>query len=72
MKKKRTLLVLEYPSGKVGKGKHTSTLVESVLTPEQYERRYYRGKEHFRTEHAIEVYELKRPYYDHIKKKWVK
>jgi len=72
MKKKRTLLVFEYPSGIVGKGRFIGKMVESVLTPKQYERRYYRSKEHFRTEHAIEVSVLQRPYYDYVKKKWIR
>ena len=70
--KTRTLLVLEYPSGIVGEGKHKSKLVKSVFTPKQYEKRYYGSSEHFQTENAMKVYELKRPHYDHIKKKWVK
>lgn len=59
-KKTKKLVVFEYPSGIVGKGKHITKFVHSSLTPKQYEDRYYRSNEHFRTEHAIDVYELKK------------
>jgi len=58
-KKTRTLLIVEYPSGIVGKGVFKSKLVESVLSPKQYEKRYYGSNEHFQTENAIKVYDVK-------------
>jgi len=51
--------VLEYTSGTVGSGPYKSKLVNSLLTAPQYERRYYGSNEHFQTENAIEVYDLK-------------
>jgi len=58
-KKKRTLIVLEYPSGTVNRGKPKSKIVKSILTPKQYEDRYYRSDDHFKTENAIWVGEVK-------------
>ncbi len=59
-KKTRKLIIFEYASGIVGKGNTITKIVKSVFTPKQYENRYYRSNEHFRTEYAIDVYELKK------------
>ena len=54
-KKGRTLIIIVYPSGVVGKGKSRIVKKRSVLTPAQYKERYYRSEEHARTEYAISV-----------------
>jgi hypothetical protein len=54
-KKRKKLIVYLFPSGIVGKGKPKVKIVTSVLTPKQYEKRFYHSSYHFRTEYAIEV-----------------
>ena len=54
-KKRKKLLIYIYPSGIVGKGKKQTKIVTSVLTPKQYEHRFYGSSYHFNTEAAIEA-----------------
>ena len=54
-KKRKKLLIHIYPSGIVGKGKKQTKIVTSVLTPKQYEKRFYGSSYHFNTESAMEA-----------------
>jgi len=54
-KKRRQLIVMIYKSGIVGKGKPMVKIVNSTLTPKQYEDRFYRSNYHFNTEYAMKV-----------------
>lgn len=54
-KKRRKLLIAVYTSGIVGKGKPKYVIKTSVLTPNQWERRFYHSSYHFNTEYAVEV-----------------
>ena len=57
-KKSRRLVVLTWPSTIVGNGTPITKIVSSILTPTQYEDRFYASDLHFRTEYAMSAYYL--------------
>lgn len=61
MKRERRRLNVDiYTSGSVGRGKPKKAYTTSILTPTQWERRFYGGAFHFRTEAAVDVRYAKR------------
>jgi len=52
-KKKKAVLANFYKSGKEGKGKKETYLVETKLTPKQLKKKWYASKTHERTEYAM-------------------
>lgn len=52
-RKKKAVLANFYKSGKEGKGKKETYLVETKLTPEQLRKKWYASELHERTEFAM-------------------